>query len=221
MIIGLIFFKINLFILYFSILNLLSYWISPWEYTIYNFDQFYYYLNSSNYIIDSILSSTILAGYLLNKFSLISSISCRTQLNTIYGINRKSCELLVSKHSNFLILRSGPMFGLGRDKDVLHDILTDKQIYVSSETKYSYANISWVAKKIVSLLDINNQIIEMEAKNSISLSDIKSHFKSKSIFKGFNDLQVAINNGDGPDVQEVINFAKRIMINKQIVKWKC
>lgn len=149
------------------------------------------------------------------KFILISSISCRTQLDTSYGRNRKSCELLVSKHPNFLILRLGPMFGFGRDKDVLNDILNNRQIFVSSETKYSYANVGWVAKKIVSLLNNNNQIVEIGAKNSISLNDIKLHFKSKSIFKGFNDSQVAINNGDGPDVKEVIDFAKTIIVNKK------
>jgi|TARA_B100001250_G_scaffold66509_1_gene53014 nucleoside-diphosphate-sugar epimerase len=152
------------------------------------------------------------------KFILISSISCRTQLDTNYGRNRKSCELLVKQHPNFLILRLGPMFGKGRNQDVLHDILNDRKIYISADTKYSYANVSWVAKKIVSLLDNNNQIIEIGSKNSISLNDIKSHFKSKSIFKGFNDSQVAINNGDGPDVQEVIDFAKTIILSKKIIK---
>ena len=47
------------------------YGISPWEYTIYNFDHLYYYVNSSNYIIDPIIQSTTFAVYLLNKFSLL------------------------------------------------------------------------------------------------------------------------------------------------------
>lgn len=57
----------------FSCLNLLMYGISPWEYTIYNFDQLYYYLNSTNFIIDPILQSTTFGGYILNKFNLIFS----------------------------------------------------------------------------------------------------------------------------------------------------
>ena len=146
------------------------------------------------------------------KFILISSISCRTQLNTDYGRNRKSCELLVSQHPNFLILRLGPMFGEGRKKDVLHDILNNEKVYVSIETKYSYANVNWVAKKIVSLLDNNNKLIEIGSKNFISLKEIKTMFNSKSIFSGYDDTQIAKNNGDGPDVKEVLNFAKS-MIN--------
>lgn len=152
------------------------------------------------------------------KFILISSISCRTQMDTSYGRNRKTCELLVSKHPNFLILRLGPMFGLGRDKDVLNDILNDRDIFVSSKTKYSYANVSWVAKKIVSLIDLNNQILEIGAKNSIALQDIKLRFKSKSTFKGFDDSQEAINNGDGPDVKEVLEHAKTIIASKNKIK---
>lgn len=147
------------------------------------------------------------------KFILISSISCRTQLNTDYGRNRKSCELLVSQHPNFLILRLGPMFGEGRINDTLNDILNNKKVYVSIKTKYSYANVSWVAKKIVSILDTDNQIIEIGSKNFITLEKIKTIFNSKSVFSGYDDTQIAKNNGDGPDVNEVLSFAKSI-INK-------
>jgi hypothetical protein len=60
-----------LFFFLFSCLNMLMYGISPWEYTIYNFDQLYYFLNSQNYINDPVLQSTTFGGYFLNRFSLI------------------------------------------------------------------------------------------------------------------------------------------------------
>ena len=43
------------------------------------------------------------------KFILISSISARTQLDTVYGRNRRACECIVDGTS--LIIRLGPMFG--------------------------------------------------------------------------------------------------------------
>jgi hypothetical protein len=105
--------KIFLFFI-FSVLNLLSYGISPWEYTIYNFDQLYYYVNSSNYIIDPIIQSTTFAGYLLNKFSLffkfflqvpflyvLSSIFIKT---LIYYSFYKITNLLIKKENLAVII---------------------------------------------------------------------------------------------------------------------
>tara|TARA_B100001250_G_scaffold66509_1_gene53008 strand:+ start:31791 stop:33674 length:1884 start_codon:yes stop_codon:yes gene_type:complete len=66
------FFQNKFFLFFiFSVLSLLSYGISTWEYTIYNFDQLYYFLNSENYINDPVLQSTTFGGYFLNRFSLV------------------------------------------------------------------------------------------------------------------------------------------------------
>ena len=56
------------------------------------------------------------------KIIQISSISARSQLDTVYGRHKAAAEKLV-EHSNNLILRLGPMYGEGLDKGVLIDIL--------------------------------------------------------------------------------------------------
>jgi nucleoside-diphosphate-sugar epimerase len=58
------------------------------------------------------------------KCLLISSLSCKTQLNTNYGRNRRSCELLALMQGA-VVIRLGPMFGGTRKQDVLHDLLAD------------------------------------------------------------------------------------------------
>ena len=86
------------------------------------------------------------------RFVLISSLSCRTQLNISYGRNRRACELIaLAKNSS--VIRLGPMFGGNRFIDTLHDILAGRQIYVSSQTCYAYVDVSWVGQKVVELLE--------------------------------------------------------------------
>jgi len=85
-------------------------------------------------------------------FVLISSLSCRTQLDTNYGRNRRACESIVLAGRNSLVVRLGPMFGGNRKEDMLHDILSGKIVHISEETKYAYADVSWIGWKIVNIL---------------------------------------------------------------------
>jgi nucleoside-diphosphate-sugar epimerase len=141
------------------------------------------------------------------KFVLISSMSARTQLYTNYGRNRKSCELLAEKN-NSLIIRLGPMFGGNRKQDMLHDILSNKDVYVSEDTLYSYADVSWVGNQIVNLLEGCVGIKEIGARNYVKLGDIKNYFNSTSKFLGKNENQITQNCDYGPDANDVYEYAK-------------
>ena len=140
------------------------------------------------------------------KCLLISSLSCKTQLNTTYGRNRRFCELLALSQGA-IVVRLGPMFGGERKQDVLHDLLVDKQIYVSSQTRNAYVNVEWVGAKILELLDVQSDIYEIGAKNSVSLSELRDILGSKSIFNGVDDTQIPLTEGDGPDAMLVVEYA--------------
>jgi nucleoside-diphosphate-sugar epimerase len=140
------------------------------------------------------------------RFVLVSSLSCRTQLDKNYGRNRRSCELLaLSKGAT--VIRLGPMFGGGRTQDTLHDILSGKQIYLSPATRYAYVNVEWAANKIYELIDADTGIYEIGAQNSVSLEQVKKAFDSKSIFQGEDDTQIPIDCKDGPDANLVFEYA--------------
>lgn len=142
------------------------------------------------------------------KFILISSISARTQLDTVYGRNRRSCECILDYESS-LIVRLGPMFGGNKRVGALHDILRDEMVFVSEKTKYAFVNVDYNAKKIIDLID-QTGLIELGAKNSIELSELRKALASKSEFSGFDDTQIAISpQEDAPDVNEVIKYAKQ------------
>ena len=141
------------------------------------------------------------------KFILVSSLSCRTQLNTSYGRNRRFCEMLVISQGG-IVIRLGPMYGGGRTEDVLHDILTGKKVYVSPETRYAYVDVDWAAEEIVKILDATSGIYEIGACNSISLREIKEYFGSSSFFSGEDDTQIPESENNGPNARLVLDYAK-------------
>jgi len=145
------------------------------------------------------------------KIVLISSISSRTELDSYYGRHRKSCEILINFNDN-LVLRLGPMFGGTRTKDTLHDIINGRKVYLSDQTKYSYVNVSYSAKKVVDLID-KTGIYEIGAKNAISLRNIADQLNSSSTFIGRNDTQIAMSpQYDAPESSLVVQYAKKQLI---------
>ena len=144
------------------------------------------------------------------KLTLVSSISARTQLNTIYGLNRRSAELIMN--NNDLILRVGPVYGGNKNVGPLYDIFNNREVFVAAETKSAYANVNYYAKKIVELT-INNEkgILELGAKDFLVLKDFKKTFSSISKFSGEKDHQVPVNTfEDSPSVKEVYDYFKNL-----------
>lgn len=148
-------------------------------------------------------------------FVLVSSLSCRTQLNTNYGRHRRACELMALAAGDSLVVRLGPMFGGNRMNDTLHDILAGNHVYVAAETRYAYADVTWVGQKIVDLLEEPNGFREIGARNAVSLSDLCDHFSSTSTFSGSDDTQIPENCTDGPDAYNVFRFGEEEMARIQ------
>ncbi len=151
------------------------------------------------------------------KCLLISSLSCRTQLNTNYGRNRRFCELLALAQGS-VVIRLGPMFGGTRKQDTLHDLLANKPIYVAPETRYAYVDVNWAAKKVVGLIDACTNVYEIGARNTVSLSELRDIFGSKSIFAGVDDTQIPEMLGEGPDARLVVDYAQRELVD--IGSWR-
>lgn len=141
------------------------------------------------------------------RFVLISSLSCRTQLGTSYGRNRRACELLALA-VGALVVRLGPMFGGSRTRDSLHDLLQGKPVFVSAETRYAYVDVAWVGRQICEWLKGPSGLREIGARNSIRLGDLALHFSSPSTFTGPDDTQIPEGFPDGPDASGVFAFAE-------------
>ena len=171
-----------------------------------------YYANNNpkEDFIDTVEKMAIIQSHLNNrKVILISTISARVQLDTPYGRNRRSCELMLNDEKD-LAVRLGPMFGESNHKGALFDILQNKKVYVGESTKYAYTSVKYNAKKIIELID-ETGIIEIGAKNAIELGYLKKELNSSSTFHGANDTQILLTKeNDAPDAFDVITFAKKI-----------
>lgn len=153
-------------------------------------------------------TARLLAAARGKRFVLVSSLSCRTQLNLSYGRNRRACELLALS-LGALVVRLGPMFGGNRTRDCLHDILLGRPVFVSAETRYAYADVAWVGGQIVEWLEEPAGLREIGARNAVRLGDLARHFSSPSTFTGPDDTQVPEDFPSGPDAQEVLAYAER------------
>ena len=164
-------------------------------------------------------TSKVLSLAANKKVIMISSLSCRTQLDTSYGRNRRSCELLALAQGA-VVIRLGPMFGGDRKQDVLHDILASRKVYVAASTRYSYTDVEWNGREITTFIAAKSGIYELGANNAVSLGYLSDLFNSSSEFQGADDTQIA--NCDtrpaGPDATLIIKYAEREFLN--IDNWK-
>ncbi len=147
------------------------------------------------------------------KMILISTVSARLQLNTVYGRNRLACEELMDKKKD-LIVRLGPMFGEGKEVGALHDLLNNRPCYIDGRTKYAYVNVKYNARKIVDLMG-RTGMIELGARNAIALEELRDLLGSSSQFTGPDDSQIPVSPPeDAPDARDIIAFAlnlKKVM----------
>jgi len=168
--------------------------------------------NPQNDFIETVeKTSNILKIIDKKPFLLLSTLSCKTQMDTNYGRNRRSCELLALLQKG-MVVRLGPMFGGNRKKDTLHDLLAGREVYVAPETRYAYVDVSWAASRVVELLSSEPGLYEIGANNAVSLSDLRSYFNSQSVFSGRDDTQIPEHCEGAPDARLVFDYAKTELI---------
>lgn len=141
------------------------------------------------------------------KLTLISSMSARTQLDTVYGMNRRSCEYIVDDKQ--LIIRLGYMYSKSRIYGALRDILDNKDVYLDKNSEYSFSNVQWNAKKILDYtLAEKIGVFELGSKGSITLNKIAKILNSTSKFIGnMLDIQIAnFSETDNPSIKKFIDY---------------
>ena len=140
-----------------------------------------------------------------SKIIQISSISARSQLNTIYGRHKAAAEKLLDKQNN-LILRLGPMYGQSLNKGVLIDMKNNAPVYVSEESLYSFAPVDWVGKWIYQNMHLSG-ILDVGGNNAIKLYEVAQRIGSESKFNGPIDNQIITKEiKDAPNAKDVIDF---------------
>ena len=150
-------------------------------------------------------TANLLKEWKFKKFIQISTVSARTQLDTVYGKHKAEAEALCNFGDNF-IFRLGAIYSENSKKGALADILAGKKVYVSAESKYSFIKLKFCAEWIALHLD-RSGTVELGGKNAITLNEIAKHLGKNIEFEGevFN-LEVEDSEKDLPEAKEVLNF---------------
>ncbi len=139
------------------------------------------------------------------KIIQISSISARSQLDTVYGRHKAAAEKLV-EHGENLILRLGPMYGEGLDKGVLIDILNGDPVFVARDSHYCFAPIDWIGRWIADNLD-GSGTMDLGGNDAITVGEVADAVASTSDFQGETDDQILNEPIEGaPDAKGAIDY---------------
>ena len=157
------------------------------------------------------LTADLVYGWKYKKFVQISTVSARCQLDHPYGLNKKCAETLVlNKSENNLVVRLGGLYGPGLDKGAVFDIIKGNKIYVHGDSKYNFIDVEKAAEIIVKKID-KKGIIEVGAKDQISLREIAEHFKLDVDFGDRFESQHTENpEDDYPEAKEILKFMDEV-----------
>ncbi|MEV6325388.1 hypothetical protein AB0M45_30065 [Nocardia sp. NPDC051787] len=142
-----------------------------------------------------------------DRFVQISSISARTQLDTVYGRHRAEAEQLCSGADTFVV-RLGPMYGGDYRKGVLADMAADRPVFASGRSRQSFAPVDWCAGWIAERLG-DTGLREVGARTTVTLAEVRDAVGSRSEFaKDYVDDQfpVTATGSDWPEAAAVIDW---------------
>ena len=148
------------------------------------------------------------------RFVQISSISARTQLDTVYGHNRAEAERLCVGDDSFVV-RLGPMYAGDYRKGALADMAADRPVFASGHSRQSFAPVTWCAEWIAANAD-GTGMREVGARTTVTLTEVRDAVGSRSQFAtDYVDDQypVTATAPDWPEAHAVIDWLAARRVN--------
>ncbi len=111
----------------------------------------------------------------IKKYIYISSTDVYNRNNCSYGLNKYLAEQIVVKHANrFLILRCSALIGQGLKKGVVKDLIDNKPLHITSDSRLQFITITEMARIIQICIDkeINDKTIDVAGIGNISVDEL-------------------------------------------------
>lgn len=144
------------------------------------------------------------------KFVQISTVSARCEPDSIYGKHKAEAEKLCLKKGT-LIARLSAMFSPDLSKGALVDILKRNKVFVSGDSRYPFASLDFISSWIVGSINLKG-IVEVGAKNTVTLKEIAEHLGFAVEFEGpVEDQTLERPRPEFPDAKEVFRFMDQMM----------
>jgi nucleoside-diphosphate-sugar epimerase len=162
------------------------------------------------------LTADILYHWKFKKIVLVSSVSARMQTSHPYGRHKHVAEVLVSDYNqDNLIFRLGGLYGQGLDKGVIFDMIEGNEVFMSKDSAFNYID----TKKATQLMLDNIEekgIVDIGAKDTITIGDIATHFNLNVSFGNRKEFQFTEKPKENfPEAKEVLTFVQQIIANKK------
>ncbi len=142
------------------------------------------------------------------KFIQISTVSARTEPGSVYGKHKAEAEK-ICRGKDSLIIRLSSMFSPDLSKGSLLDILNNRKVFVSGESRYPFVSVDFAASWISGHVDLSGTI-EVGAKDTVSLKEIALRLKRKIEFEGDVENQAIENpRPEFPSAEEVFYFMEQ------------
>lgn len=157
-------------------------------------------------------TSDLLTGWRFQRFIQISSVSARCERDTVYGRHKAAAEVLCERPDCFVV-RLSNLFGPGMTKGAIVDISRGQPVFVSGDSRYAFTDVRFAAGFVAGLLERSDLagVMEVGAKNTVSLRDIAAHVRKDIQFAGRTEVQEIQNpSPEFPDAREVFRFASTL-----------
>lgn len=155
-------------------------------------------------------TADMIYGWRYGAFVQISSLSARTERDSIYGRHKAAAEVLCER-PEALVVRLTALYGEAMGKGAIIDIVNDAPVYVDGASRYAFTPVEFAAQWVASHLDARG-LIEVGARDTISLIDVSRALGRETMFEGpVEDQTVSGPDASWPSAAEVIPFAQRLM----------
>ena len=156
------------------------------------------------------MTADLLYGWDYNKIIQISSLSARCEKHLVYGRHKALAEELCFYAKNYLIVRLTAMYSDNISKGALFDILHSNKVFSSRDSRFAFTSLEFVGQWVAHNLG-EFGLVEVGAKNTISLDEISSHLKKDIVFGSNLQVQeIQHPREDFPDARDVLEFMDRM-----------
>jgi len=100
----------------------------------------------------------------------------------------------------------------GLKKGVIIDILNGRDVFASADSKYGFTPVRWACESVKRRID-ETGVIEIGARDAITLGSMAEALNSQSVFRGARDDQVFENAPtDAPPAVAAVDFARGLRL---------
>jgi nucleoside-diphosphate-sugar epimerase len=154
-------------------------------------------------------TADLLYGWHFTRFVQISTLSVRTERDSVYGRHKAAAEVLCERPDT-LTVRLTALYSERMTKGAIVDIISGGPVFVDGNSRYAFTPVSFAADWVASNLG-RTGVVEVGARDTVTLQDIATALGRQVPFSGpVEDQTVQNADPSWPSARDVIDFARQL-----------